>query len=151
MWCWLLLLFFVTGDFSFSSYFFMPPALHLGFSDPWRPKPALSSTLATFACLLLPGLSWALWFWPGVFYPQTFFTLHSVPTFWRICDSDACRNTQPSHGIELYFKQAYACSKSSVKSKNTTKHLEQVLSIVLFLTASAKVYIKVILKQLLTS
>ena len=35
----------------FSGYFAMSPALHSGFSDPWRPPPALSSTPATFHCL----------------------------------------------------------------------------------------------------
>ena len=34
--------------FTFPSYFSLPPALHPGFSGPWRPPPALSSTLATF-------------------------------------------------------------------------------------------------------
>ena len=36
---------------SFPGYFAMPPALHPGFSGPWRPPSALSSTLATFDCL----------------------------------------------------------------------------------------------------
>ena len=36
--------------FTFSSYFSLPSALHPGFSGPWRPPPALSSTLATFGC-----------------------------------------------------------------------------------------------------
>ena len=34
--------------FTFACYFSLPPALHPDFSGPWRPPPALSSTLATF-------------------------------------------------------------------------------------------------------
>ena len=43
--------FFIAVLHSFPGYFAMPPALHPGFSGPWRPPPALSSTLATFDCL----------------------------------------------------------------------------------------------------
>ena len=35
----------------FLGYFVMSPALHPGFSDPWRSPPALSSTPTTFDCL----------------------------------------------------------------------------------------------------
>ena len=35
--------------FTYLGYFSLPPALHRGFSCPWRPPPALSSTLATFS------------------------------------------------------------------------------------------------------
>ena len=43
----ILLLFFI----SFPGYFTMPLALNPGFSGPWRPPPALTSTLTTFDCL----------------------------------------------------------------------------------------------------
>ena len=74
----LLLLFFI----SFPGCFAMSPALHPGFSGPWRPPPALSSTLATFGCFTFASFSVtvlppALQFWVGVFYPQAFFTLRS--------------------------------------------------------------------------
>ena len=36
---------------SFPGYFTMSPALHPGFSGPWKPPPALSSTPTTFGCL----------------------------------------------------------------------------------------------------
>ena len=36
---------------SFPGYFTMSPTLHPGFSGPWRPPPALSSTPTTFDCL----------------------------------------------------------------------------------------------------
>ena len=36
--------------FTFPGSFALPPALHPGFSGPWRSPPALSSTLATFGC-----------------------------------------------------------------------------------------------------
>ena len=36
---------------SFPGYFTMSLALHPGFSGPWKPPPALSSTPATFDCL----------------------------------------------------------------------------------------------------
>ena len=49
----------------FPDSFTMSPALHLGFSDPWRPPPALSFTLTTFDCLFFfiyrkrYGFEWA--------------------------------------------------------------------------------------------
>ena len=36
---------------SFPGYFTISPALHPGFSGPWKPPPALSSTPTTFGCL----------------------------------------------------------------------------------------------------
>ena len=39
------------SSFTFPGYFAMSLALHPGFSDPWRPPPALSSTPTTFDCL----------------------------------------------------------------------------------------------------
>ena len=65
----------------FSGYFAMSPALHSGFSDPWRPPPALSSNLDYFWLPLLFHLPPALRFWVGIFYPQAFFTLCSFSTF----------------------------------------------------------------------
>ena len=35
---------------TFPGYFSLPSSLHPSFSGPWRPPPALSSTLATFSC-----------------------------------------------------------------------------------------------------
>ena len=49
----------------FPGYFAMSPALHPGFSGPWRPPPALSSTPTTFDCLFFfiyrerYGFEWA--------------------------------------------------------------------------------------------
>ena len=87
---WLLLLFSLLEVFTFPGYFSLPPVLHSGFSGPWRPPPALSSTLATFGCLLLPFfvtfLPRMLRFWVGLFYPWALFTLHSF-----VCDSDEAR------------------------------------------------------------
>ena len=72
---WCLLLFFIQAVFvmlvvvvfTFPGYFFVPPGLHLRFSGPWRPPPALSSTLATFDICTFPshfyrecyGFEWA--------------------------------------------------------------------------------------------
>ena len=75
--------------FTFPGYFLLPPALHSGFSDRWRPPPALRCTLATFGCFTFakvfrhnfPG---ALQFGAGVFYPQAFLILHSFLTFRHI-------------------------------------------------------------------
>ena len=51
LWCWLLFLLFSSLEvFMFPCYFFVLLALHPGFSGPWGPPPALSSTLATFGC-----------------------------------------------------------------------------------------------------
>ena len=62
LWCWLLLLFYLTGGFYFAGYFFLPPALHPGFSDQ-------TSTCFTFAKLFRHILRRALWFLPtGNFY-----------------------------------------------------------------------------------
>ena len=56
---------FVVVFHSFSGYFTMSPALHLGFLGPWRPSPALGSTPTTFDCLFFfiyrerYGFEWA--------------------------------------------------------------------------------------------
>ena len=63
--------------YSFHFQAALPPALHSGFSGPWRPPQALSSTPITFDCLCFfiyrehYGFEW------GFFYPQAFFTLCS--------------------------------------------------------------------------
>ena len=40
----------------FLGYFSLPPALHPGFSGPWRPPSSLSSTLAAFGCFAFARL-----------------------------------------------------------------------------------------------
>ena len=75
--------------FTFLSYFSLAPALHSGFSGPWRPSPALSSTLATFGCFTFCQAFFvtfsplALRFWVGTFYPQAFFYLALLPHIFR--------------------------------------------------------------------
>ena len=76
----------------------LPTALHPGFSGPWRPPPALSSTLATFCYLTFcKGFSSQLYrkcygFEPDTFYSQAFLpcilSLHGT-----FCDSDGGRIT----------------------------------------------------------
>ena len=73
----ILLLFFIM----FPGYFTMSPALHLSFSGPWRPPPALSSTPTTFDCLFFFIYRERYGFECAFFYPQVFFTLHTFPTF----------------------------------------------------------------------
>ena len=75
--------------FTFAGYFSLPPAFHSDFPGPWSPPPALSSTLATFACF-----TFARYFYhsftanatvlSGLFYPQAFFVLHNFLTFWCV-------------------------------------------------------------------
>ena len=73
----LLLLFFI----SFPGCFAMSPALHPGFSGPWRPPPALSSTPTTFDCLCFfiyrerYGFEWAF------FTHRRFLPYAPSPTF----------------------------------------------------------------------
>ena len=72
---------FVVVVHSFPGYLAMPPAFHPCFSGPWRPSPALSSTLATFDCLCFfiycrcYGFEWAF------FTHRCFFTLRCFPKF----------------------------------------------------------------------
>ena len=47
-------------------------------------------TVLGFSVTALPRV---LRFWACIFYPQAFFTFHSFPRFWHVCDSDAGRNT----------------------------------------------------------
>ena len=56
LWCWFSLLFYLTVGFYVSVLLLLPPALHPGFSGPWRPPPALSSTLATIGCSIFARL-----------------------------------------------------------------------------------------------
>ena len=68
---------------SLPGYFTMSPALHSGFSGPWRPPPTLSSTPTptTFDCLFFfiyrerYGFEWTF------FTHRRFFILRSFPTF----------------------------------------------------------------------
>ena len=89
----------LTGGFYVSRFFSMSSALHLGFSGPWRPPTALSSTLATLGCFtfarlfrhIFPASATILsrhFLATGVFY------LKLLPyIFGTFCDSDAGRNT----------------------------------------------------------
>ena len=74
---------FLTGGFYVSGQLFHPTG-----TPPWLLRPVKTSTSSelypgffgcfTFTFSFLPR---ALRFWAGIFYPQTFFTLHSFPTF----------------------------------------------------------------------
>ena len=70
----------------FPGYFAMSPALHPGFSDPWRSPPALSSTLTTFDCLFFfiyrecYGFKWAS------FTHRRFLPYTPSQHFWHIPD-----------------------------------------------------------------
>ena len=66
---------------SFPDYFTMSPALHSGFSGPWRPPPAPELYPDYFWLPFLLHLPRTLRFWVNIFYPQAFFTLRSFPTF----------------------------------------------------------------------
>ena len=85
--------------FMFPGYFYLPPALHPGFSGPWRPPLSLSSTLATFGCFTFARIfrhsfTASATVLSGIFYPQAFFTLCSFTAiFGTFCGSDAGRNT----------------------------------------------------------
>ena len=98
---WLLLLLFSSLEvFTFTGYFSLPPALDLGFSGPWRPPAALSSTLATFGCFTFARLfCHSFTTSPTVlskhFLPTSAFYLTLLPhIFDTFRDSDAGRNTQ---------------------------------------------------------
>ena len=86
--------------FTFPGYFSLPPALHPGFSGPWRPPPALSSTLATFGCftfarLFRHSLIASATVLSGRFLPTGVFylTLLHRNFLAHFCDSDEGRNT----------------------------------------------------------
>ena len=100
LWCWLLLLLFSSLEvFTFLGYFSLPPTLHRGFSGPWRPPPALSSTLATFSCFTFARLfrhsfTASATVLSGHFLPIGVFYLTLLPhIFDTFCDSDVDRNT----------------------------------------------------------
>ena len=75
LWCWssfccccssfVVFLYFVVVLYPFPGYFTMSPTLNPGFSDPWRPPPALNSTPTTFENLFFfiyrvrYGFEWA--------------------------------------------------------------------------------------------
>ena len=87
--------------FSFLGYFSMLPAFRAGIPDPWRSPPALFTNLATFIWLLfqaffVSSLSHSTANATGMskrFLPTSVFYLSLLPKFWRICDTDASRNT----------------------------------------------------------
>ena len=68
----------------FPGYLAMSPALHPGFSDPWRSPPALSSTPTTFDCLFFfiyrerYGFEWAF------FTHRRFLPYAPSQHFWHI-------------------------------------------------------------------
>ena len=68
----------------FPGYFVMSPALHPGFSDPWRSPSTLSSTPTTFYCLLFfiycerYGFEWAF------FTHRRFLPYAPSQHFWHI-------------------------------------------------------------------
>ena len=64
----------------FPGYFTMSSALQPGFSGPWRTPQLWALNPEYFWLHLLFHLPWVLWFWVGIFYPQTFFILCSFPT-----------------------------------------------------------------------
>ena len=73
LWCWLL--FSSMKVFTFSSYFSLPLEPYPGFSGPWRPTPALSSTLATFSWFTFAR------FFRHIFTPSaTVLSVHFLPT-----------------------------------------------------------------------
>ena len=95
----------------------MSPALHPGFSDPWRYPPALSSTLNNFDCLFFfiyqecYGFEWAF------FTHRRFLTYAPCRHFWHIPDILA----QPAFikvllGVGSYFLES--CRTSCWSSKH---------------------------------
>ena len=103
----------------------MSPALHPGFSDPWRSPTALSSTLTTIDCLLFfiyrecSGFEWAF-FTHRRFLPYTPFQhFGTYLTFWYIPDILA----QPafikvSLGARSYFFESCMASYWSSKHRS---------------------------------
>ena len=86
--------------FTFPGYFSLPSALHSGFSGPWRPPPALSSTPATFGCFTFSrffrySFTASATVFSGHFLPAGVFLPHAPsPAFLaRFSDSDEGRNT----------------------------------------------------------
>ena len=77
LWCCLLFV------FTFLDYFFMPPALHIGFSGTGKSPPALSSNPGYFQLpyFFVTFLSRALLLWVGIFYHMCFFSYAPSPHF----------------------------------------------------------------------
>ena len=94
----------------FPVYFAMSPALHLGFSDPWRFPPTLSSTLTTFDWLFIfiyrecYGFEWAF-FTQGIFYLTLLPDILPQPAFIKV-----------SQGAGSYFLES--CRTSYWSSKH---------------------------------
>ena len=97
-WCCVFSFIFICRCFSFCwccifiwfpGYFAMSPALHPGFSDPWRSPPALSSPPTTFDCLFFfiyhecYGFEWSF-FTHSRFLPYTpSWHFGHIPTSWH--------------------------------------------------------------------
>ena len=87
--------------FMFPGYVSLPLALHPSFSGPWRPPPALSSTLDTFGCFTFVRLFRhslkpyrKCYGFKRVFFTHRYFLSSTpFPHFDTTCDSDAGRNT----------------------------------------------------------
>ena len=85
--------------FTCPGYLSLLPALHPGFPGPWRPPPALSSTLATFDCFTFARLfhhsfTASATVLSGCFLPTVVFYLALLTHILsRFCDSDAGRNS----------------------------------------------------------
>ena len=121
-WCCVFSFIFICRCFSFCwccifiwfpGYFAMSPALHPGFSNPWRSPPALSSTPTTFDCLFFfiyrkrYGFEWAF------FTHRHFLPYASSRHFWHIPNILA----QPAFikvllGASSYFLES--CRTSSI-------------------------------------
>ena len=98
----LLVVFSSMKVYIFLSYFSLPPALHAGFSGPWRSPPALSSALDTFGCFTFARFFCHIFtasatFLSGHFLPtELFFTFHSFLLFFgTFCDSVKRRTRHP--------------------------------------------------------
>ena len=119
-------LFYLTGGFSSFIAFRRQPSFFRELSPGFYIHFILSAQLiaewfATLSVklfgLLRHALSWVLWFWAGVFYPQSFFTLRSFPAFWHflwlwcgqehpiqdrpLCLPSQCCLFRVMHGLDL--------------------------------------------------
>ena len=85
--------------FTFPGYFSFPPTLHPGFSGPWKPQPALISTLAAFGCFIFTRLFPLQPYRECYDFKRAFLTHRcflpstASPHFGTFCDLDAARNT----------------------------------------------------------
>ena len=160
------MLFTLPGDFLFSDYFFIPLALHSGFSDLGRSPEALNSTLATSGCLLLSDISVtslshfvvSATILRGLFYTQGFFTLDffssflcvgysdmSRSTLSRICPYACCHRVIPC-GPNMYLNYWFSSHKTVVLSimQEATKCRVKNNQFIMFYqaNASSKSYVK---------